>query len=183
MDQRKEPRKDLQSRLGKKPVLLNKPTQLTQEQKQERLAELTEEYIELTRQYRREGVDVVACVDGVYEKVMLAWTRCFGLCVSILSVPAAPAIMLGYRVLCWHFDRPYDLPDWPFIWWAGLGLASMLGYGYNLVNPKTLERITGKPPVLKPGESKVDLTASGHWIRQTGEIVPVTPDDGSNGDV
>lgn len=125
---------------------------------QEREAEFTTH----VRVYRALGVNVSRCFLEVQDKVILAWVRCFGLLASILFVLLAPIVIMAYKVICFKIGMPYDIPDWVWLWQCGVGVTSMLGFGFNLINPNTLNRLTGKPTALEPGEHKITL--SGHYI-------------------
>jgi len=136
------------------------------------LIEAQAEFVLAIKIAKAKGVDVAAIFLEVREQVMLAWVRCFGLMVSILLVVAAPLIPPLFQVFCFKNGMPYHLSEiyyyWPFL----VGVISMVGFGFNLVNPKTLQRITGKP-VLADDEHR--MSESGHFI--------IKDIEGADGDV
>lgn len=122
---------------------------------------------------KAQGVDVAAIFLEVTEQVMLAWVRCFGLCLGIVFIACAPFIPPTFRVLCFVLKMPYELNEiyyyWPFL----VGIVAIISFGYNLVDPRTLKRITGKS---KLAEDEHRLSTSGHYIIEK-------PNDELNGDV
>ena len=107
------------------------------------------------------GVNPSEVLSEFAEAQMLAWVRGFGLVVSILYVGCAPWAPPLYRLICFKMGMPYVLSEiyyyWPFL----IGVVSILGFGYNLVNPKTLQKI-GKREDPEPDD--VRLSQSGRWI-------------------
>jgi hypothetical protein len=141
-------------------------------QDQLKLMQAQAEFVLAIKKAKSKGVNVSAIFLEVREQVMLAWVRCFGLMVSIFLVVAAPLVPPLFQVFCFKVGMPYHLSEiyyyWPFL----VGVISMVGFGFNLVNPKTLQRITGKPTLA---DNEHRLSESGHFI--------INDQEGADGDV
>lgn len=135
--------------------------ELAEHQRQLDLLEAQADFVLAIKTAKSKGVNVAAIFLEVREQVMLAWVRCFGLMVSILLVVVAPLVPPIFQVFCFKIGMPYKLSEiyyyWPFL----VGIISMIGFGYNLVNPKTLQRLTGKSQLA---DNEHRLSESGHFI-------------------
>jgi len=135
-------------------------------------ADARTKFIESIIEAKAAGVDVDSCFLALHNQIILAWVRCFGLSMGVLFVCTSPYIPPIFQVICFKLGMPYHLSEiyyyWPFL----IGILAIISFGFNLVDPRTLRRITGKPTFAEPADS---LSASGHFP-------PVNMNDSSEGD-
>lgn len=104
-----------------------------------------------TRRFRRaieraksEGVDVDEYFVEMKEKVALAYVRCVGLSMSIAAVFYAPKYILDLRIQCLREHLDVKIPE-DMVYWACLvGFLSILAFGFDLVDPRTLFKASSK---------------------------------------
>jgi len=126
-----------------------------------------------------EGVDVDASFLAHKEQIMLAWVRCFGLTAGICYMIVAPYLPPAYRILCFKVGVPYELNELYYYWPFLVSVISVISFGFNLVDPRNLKRVTGKPK-MNSDETVLEsrLSESAH------HIIPRSMLDGENdGDV
>ena len=100
------------------------------------------------KQAKLAGVDVAGLFLEVREEVMLAWVRMFGLVLGILYIFICPLLIPLYKIYCFRAHMDYNLAEWFYYWPCIVGLVSIIAFGFNLVDPRTLRKITGKPEAL-----------------------------------
>lgn len=117
-----------------------------------------QKFVIAIKRAKRDGVDVAGMFLEVEERRALAWVRAFGLMLGVIWIFFSPLVVPAYKVLCFRLQMPYDLPEWFYYWPPAIGIVSILAFGYDLIDPRTLRRITGKdvPPAS-------DLTQSGNF--------------------
>jgi|SRR5882724_5999667 len=115
----------------------------------ERLQNAEKEFILDIKRAKRNGVDVAGVFLEVREQVMLAWVRMFGLMLGIIWVFLCPILIPLYRIYCFKSGLEYTLPEWYYYWPCAVGLVSILAFGFNLVDPRTLKRVKTEQQFLK----------------------------------
>ena len=138
--------------------------------KQEKLEKATIEYARATIKARASGVDVAGVHLEVQEQARLSFVKCIGALLGVISVYMWPILIPAYKVFCFKIGMPYDLQDWYYYWPCVVGAISIIAFAYDLVDPRTLKRISG------PSDSKhLEQTLS-----RSGKVVVYKPTEDEN---
>lgn len=139
------------------------------------------EFAEAIRIAKRKRVKCGKVLLEVEEQQNIAKVKCFALLCGVLSIFLLPYFPPLYQILCFKLGMECKLNSVYYYWPWICGFMSIISFGFNFVNPWTLERITGKPPKLRPGEHRIE--PSGRYVAyglpDQGEAL----DDGYEGDV
>jgi hypothetical protein len=152
---------------------------VTEEEKPNQLSVIQAErdFVIAIKRAKRSGVDVAGIFLEVREQVMLAWVRAFGLMLGILFVFICPLLIPAYKVFCFRIGMAYDLNEWFYYWPCIVGIVSIIAFGFDLVDPRSLKRVVMRqPPDDQPPHI---ITRSGRYL-----VDPKALEDyGANGDV
>jgi hypothetical protein len=124
------------------------------------IAAATQRFIQEVKLAKVSGVDVSGIFLEVQDQIVLAWVRAFGLMFGIIWIFICPLLIPIYKVYCFRIGLAYQLNEWFYLWPCAVGLVSIIAFGYNLVDPRSLKRITGR------SESEKD-----HVITDTGTFI------------
>lgn len=138
---------------------------------------------------KREGVNVDDYFVSIKERVALAYVRCFGLAISTLAVFYGPKWILDLKIQCLREHLDIQIPDTAVYWICAVGFISILAFGFDLVDPRTLTKIWNKehdePEIPdRPYDRRRSGRFNHYELRGSDDLFEDQKDeDGTNGDV
>lgn len=116
---------------------------------------------------KREGVDVDAYFIHLREQFFLAFVKPFGVLISIVATFLVPYYVLNLKIQCVKDNLDIYIPTEMAYWLSAVSFVSMIAFAYDLVNPRTLEKIQfwKKEPELVDESPRYDVSTSGRFRR------------------